>query len=518
LAASAHAKRSWRLGSPARTHWLALLGLLCVYFVLAFWTATSEYIWSNEAWFASPALNLLRHGFLGTTILESKGTWLEGIDRHTYWMPPVHSLAQSLWYRCFGFSLLAMRSLSIVAGAVVLLAWYSILKRLGGSTGIALTAVAIAATDVRFLTFAQLGRPDALCAALGTLGLAVYLALREHSLERALLAGNALAALSCITHPCGELYAAGLLLFALYLDRSRIGWRGYALIAAPYCTALAAWGVYILQAPVDFAKQLFGNIGGIGTEFSGIQRLSGLTSPLIALKREYALRYGSMFGGYATNPADRIQLFALAIFTIGVAGCALTPSIRHHRGYRILLLLGAADFLTLGIVDAFKSSGYLIHTMPIAAALLAVYLHFLFSHSTAFRKLTLATVLVLFCAVQLHAIGRNLFLTPDRWDYENTLAFLHHAGAGPDTIAAGEFAFAFGFESGIVDDIRLGYFSGRRPHFIAANVIYDGWLHHSSALSPVVHDYMIRLLRDQYRVAFHNANYTVYQRITKDLP
>ncbi len=499
-------------------HAALLAGVLIVYLLLAGWTAVSGYIWDNEAWFASPAFTLIHNGYLGTTIIESKGTWMEGIDRHTYWIPPLHPLLQALWYRLFGFGLLQLRYLSIVADAIVLLAWYGIVSSLTGNRVIALLSIVIPATDSRFLMFAALGRPDAACAAFGTLGWLAYLHLREKSLSRAILAGNALTAASCLTHPCGELYASGLLLLTLYFDRRRIGWRKFLFLLVPYAAALSAWGIYISQDPSRFAAQILGNIGGIGTEFTGVNRLAGVTSLLGALrglKGEYFLRYGVPFGLYATSPADRMQLYALLVYTLGVAGCALTPSLRENRGYRALLGLGLLEFLTMAFLDAFKSTGYLTHTLPLAGALLAIYAHFLFSRVRPVQRPILAAALILFAAVQLTALWRSFYVAPERWDYENALAFLRRSGSPPRIIAAGEFAFAFGFDSGMVDDWRLGYFSGRRPPFIAANVIYSGWLQHSAAIDPPIHAYMLRLLRDEYRVAFHNSSYTVYQRIGK---
>ncbi len=76
------------------------------YLILAFSAAATNNISTNEAWFASPALNLLHKGFLGTTIIEPSGTWLAGIERHTYWVPPAHLLLQTCWYGLFGFSLI----------------------------------------------------------------------------------------------------------------------------------------------------------------------------------------------------------------------------------------------------------------------------------------------------------------------------------------------------------------------------------------------------------------------------
>jgi 4-amino-4-deoxy-L-arabinose transferase-like glycosyltransferase len=493
---------------------MALLAVLAVYLLFAGWMARAEFVWSNEAWFASPALNLIHRGYLGTTILEGKGTWLEGIDSHTYWIPPLYPLLQSFWYRLFGFSLLTLRSLSIVAGAAFLLAWYAILARLAANRAVALFAFAITASDARFLTFAELGRPDALCAALGVLAWAVYLHWRERFLFRAILAGNTLAAAACLTHACGTLYAAGLLLLTLYFDRRRLGWRAVPCVAVPYLAALAAWGAYILQSPSQFRTQFFGNINGIGKEFTGVSRMKGLVSPLAALKAELTLRYGAAFGRFATHFADRVTLLTLLIYVLAVVACLLTPSIRRHRGYRALLLLGALDYLALGIFDGFKSSGYLIHTIPIACALLAIYLHFLFSRLRQ-KALTvaLAAVILLFAALQVNALHRSLFVTPERWDYENAVAFVRRAGSPSNMIAAGEFAFAFGFDSGMVDDLRLGYFTGRRAPLIVANTIYLGWFEQSAVLAPPIHAYMLQLLRDEYRVAFRNAGYTIYQRL-----
>src|SRR5258708_17082696 len=108
-------------------------GAIVLYLALASLTARCDYIWANEAWFASPAFNLLHKGYLGTTILESKGTWMEGIERHTYWIPPLYLLLQAAWYQVFGFGLISIRSLSMAAGLALLLAWYWIVSRLTAS-------------------------------------------------------------------------------------------------------------------------------------------------------------------------------------------------------------------------------------------------------------------------------------------------------------------------------------------------------------------------------------------------
>src|SRR5260370_42710519 len=91
--------------------------IFALYIGLAVWKSAVTYIWSNEAWFASPALTLIHKGYLGTTILESKGTWMDGIEHRTYWVPPVYPLFEAGWYEIFGFSLFSLRSISVVAGS-----------------------------------------------------------------------------------------------------------------------------------------------------------------------------------------------------------------------------------------------------------------------------------------------------------------------------------------------------------------------------------------------------------------
>jgi len=68
-----------------------------------------------------------------------------------------------------------------------------------------------------------------------------------------------------------------------------------------------------------------------------------------------------------------------------------------------------------------------------------------------------------------------------------------------------------GFDSEMVDDLRLGFFSGRRPELIVTNRIYQGWFDQSARRYPEIHAYMTRLLSNEYRIAFRNTNYTIYQ-------
>jgi 4-amino-4-deoxy-L-arabinose transferase-like glycosyltransferase len=443
---------------------------------------------------------------MGTTILESKGTWMEGMDRHTYWILPLHILAQAGWYKLFGFSLLSLRSLSIFWGAILLFSLYAIVNRLSRDPAIALLSAGLLAIDHAFIGVASLGRMDVMCASLGWAGIASYICVRERNLRAALLASNALATASCLTHPCGALYVILLAAVIFYYDRGRLGWQHVALTAATYLIGLSAWGVYILKDPAQFWNQFGGNISGIASEFTEVTRWSGLASPFKGFYGEIK-RYMDAFGWYAAKSFwMRLEVSIPLVYALGIFTALFTPPIRRHAGHRVLLLAGFLFFLVMALFEGLKASPYAVHSLPIAAALLGV-------SSMYYLRRVVFAVLTVFVGLQLgYGIYGNL-MPRDQWDYAAAVRFLeNHAAPAAQIIGSAELAFDRGFDSPLVDDPRLGYYSGKRPDFIVANRIYYAWFGRSKTRYPEIHDHIRRTLNSNYRDVFHNACYTVYQR------
>ena len=106
--------------------WLA--AILLVYLALAVSLDRTVLPWCDEAWFASPGLNLVAKGNFGTSVLDETSGWgqrnLTGIRTHTYWILPLHPLLVAGWSMIMGSSLFAIRLLSTAWGLVALLAWY----------------------------------------------------------------------------------------------------------------------------------------------------------------------------------------------------------------------------------------------------------------------------------------------------------------------------------------------------------------------------------------------------------
>src|ERR1051325_9152189 len=131
-------------------YFFAALAVVSLYAALTIGVSLTKPPEIDEGWFASPALNLVTKGSMGTTVLESSGTVtsrLAGINQHTYWVMPLHLLAQAGGDEVFGVSLFSMRTLSIAWGLVALASWFLIMKSLSGSQKLAMMAFAFIALD-----------------------------------------------------------------------------------------------------------------------------------------------------------------------------------------------------------------------------------------------------------------------------------------------------------------------------------------------------------------------------------
>jgi len=491
------------------------MGVFLGYLVLATAAALTKLPISNEAWFANPALTLITGHYLGTPILETSGTWLRGLERYTYWIVPLHILAQAAWYKVFGFGLFSLRLLSVAWGGVALAAWWVILRRLTGNRGISLLGLVLIGTDFTFVMNAATGRMDMMCAALGFAGLAAYLALREQNLAAAVLAGNALGAASGLTHPCGILPFAGLWFLILYFDRSRLRGRFLAIAAVPYLAGAAAWGAYILRNPSAFWAQFSGNVSGIAGEYSGASRLAGLHSPWAAIKAEILVRYLGNFGlSVRWTQAGHLKLLIPLAFIAGILVLSARPQLRWQKGHRALLLLAAIYFFILTFFEGMKFGRYLVQTVPIFAAILAVAIHSCVANPFRFvpRWLVIAGA-VLLVGVQLSVVASQVHRNAYRRDYLTAVEFLKRRMSPQALIMGpGELAFQFGFEGQVIDDVRLGYYSRKTPDFVVVGDWYQKWFRTVAVRRPELYRYIERRLSEEYVEVFRNNEYIVYSR------
>jgi hypothetical protein len=494
--------KSWLIASTdtRALYRAAVFTVALTYVALSTGSAMTRLPVCDEAWYANPAFNLTAGRSMGTTVLESAGTTLQGLERHTYWIMPLYIVGQALVYEVFGPGLMQTRLLSAFWGLVILASWFVILRALYPERLVALLAIFLMAVDSFFIGFSSTGRSDAMCAGLGSAALAAYLGLRARHLTLALFVGNALIAGSGLTHPNGILYLALFVLLFWRFDRENVRWFDLCAAASPYVVGAMLWGAYVLQSPADFLAQFGG---------SARTRLSGAAAPLAMIKGE-ALRYANAYGlTSGASALGRVKAVILLAYLVGIAGTIVTPALRRQRPVRILLSMTALIVALMVVVEGAKQEWYLVHIIPLFCAVSSVWIAYVWRQASKlayFVGLGLAILVV----VNVGAVGW-LF---HRADYQNiylpVVQFLNSpTHVRENVIGSAELGFQIGFER-LTDDFRLGYYSGKRAGVIVVEENYEGMFRRYQTQEPDVYRHVTKTLSGARKV-FDNGRYRVYE-------
>ena len=485
-----------------------ILFLLLLFIVLASLSAHVNLPWSDEAWCASPALNLIAHGNFGTSVLDPTAGFrndnLTGITRHTYWIMPLYPLAQAVWYSVAGFSLMHLRYLSIAWGLVALLSWYRILIILSGDGRVATLALGLMAVDFTVIWSASVGRMDMMAAALGSAGLAAFLSLREKHFMRAIWVSQACVAAAGLSHPQALGYFAGLLALTLYSDWRRIRFAHVWAASVPYLVGAVGWGLYIMRAPHDFILQFGGNAAG---------RFVPLSDPAALFHGQLVKRFWWMFGmAPYTRGLSHMKVLILAVYAAGIFGVLLNREIRRHAGYRKLLVTGGVTLLPMIAIDSEGQYFYLIHFVLWMIACTAIALVWYWDRHRHSRWPLFGAVVMLLL-IQFATTGRRLSQNAYATIYLPVTAYLQtHAQPKDIIMGSSELAFQLGYVDNLVDDPRLGFLSGKRPNFIVIDKIrYAASIPRSEQSEPPTWRYIQDMMRDFHPV-LSNDGYQVYAR------
>ncbi len=488
-------------------------GVVVLFLALAFGSAVTKRLWSDEAWFASPALNLATKGTMGTDVLETSGTKLAGMKQYTYWIMPFYVVTQAAWYKLAGFGVWQMRFAAALWGLVALAAWYVIMRRLTDDTTIALLTCTLLALDYIFIMAASNGRMDMMCAALGFAGLAAYLYWRETHFNLAVFISHSLVVASGMTHFLGALHLAILLFVILRFDRRRLRTRHFALAAIGYFVTAAAWGWYISHDPVSFINQFTANA-------TTANRMGGFTAPLNALKSEIFDRYFQSFG-WGTHSAGhsgivRFKILILGTYVISLAGALVIAQVRRARGVKTLLALTGISFLIMIVLDGQKLSFYLIHIVPFYTSLFAVWTVWCWRHRWQSRNIPRISIAICIAGLLALQIGGTLYrmkINAHGKDFLPATAYLkHHANANDIIFGSAELGFELGFTDNLVDDVRLGYISGKQPDYVVIEETYQR-SHDSYRMSePELDAHITKQLNSNLRLVYDANHYKIYAR------
>lgn len=462
---------------------------------------------SDEGGFASPAQNLAENGHFGTTVFETEKSSLTRINERTYWVMPLFLLNAAASFKAFGFSLFAMRAVSIFWGLILIGAWYFIILKISGNRGGALLALAFVACNYVVLATASIGRGDTMCAALGFSALAVYLWMRERNLLLAVFVSQCLVMLAGLTHFNGLLAFFGLLFLTIYYDFRLLGWRHILVAAVPYLVGGSAFGSWVYQDPQAFKDQFIDN-----AMMSG--RMGGFSSPLDGLLREFTQRYPRAFGLLESTKGHSGPIYLKSLilvgYAVGVLGVLLTKQLR--RDYRVLLVLTAIYFVVMSLLDGQKLAVYLIYIVPFYSALLAVWTYRLWEERSLPRPLLTLGILG-FLLLQTGGIALRVKQNTLGNYYRPAMEFLNENAADDELImASAEARFALKPTANHITDGTFAYRTGKRPKYIVYDPgVEDSW-NDSKIYFPEFYEYLPRLLNDEYRVAYENTAFKIYVR------
>jgi hypothetical protein len=486
-----------------------IVPILLAFVAIAVLCAHTNLPWSDEAWFASPALNLITNGSFGTSVLDPTASFrtnnLTGIRQHTYWIVPLFPLAEAAWFRVMGFGLMQLRYLSILCGVVALWAWYRMLRILSGEERVALLALGLMAVDFTVAWTASVGRMDIMCAALGGAGLTAFLILRERNFMWAVVVSQSLIVAAGLTHPMAAGYACGLAALTVYSDWKRIRVQHVLAAAAPYLAGAIGWGLYILQAPHEFMLQFGGNAAERGLPVS---------DPIAILHSQIAVRFLYMFGmAPDTRGFSHIKIVILAIYAAGVLGVVMNRELRSRRGVRSLLLVSSVTLLVMIALDREAQHQYLIHFVLWMISLTAVAGIWWWDQRSVPRWV-LAGVLTVLVMIQLATTGRRVMQRSYVTNYLAATQYLKEHARGKGVImGSSELAFELGYADNLVDDQRLGFRSGKRPDFIVIDKNrYDEWIPQYEEREPETYRYIRSMMDGEFHQVLANDAYRIYAR------
>ena len=477
-----------------------IAGLFILFVGLSLLRIHTERPYGDEAYFATPGLNLIRHGYMGASNIDPTNPIQIGIDRHSYWTVPLYFLMTAAWYKLVGFELFRARLLPLLFSVAGLVALYFAARKLTGSFRIGWLAAALTGLTFPYIWSAAINRMDSACLAFGIAGLAFYLWDRERNLDRAVFVSQALIAASGMTHPAGILYFVALAFLTLYYDRQRLNLRHVLIAGIPYVVGAVSWWMYLRQAPQEFVAQFTGSV-----KYHNLRIFS-----FSNLKAEILHRYLGYFGIYGAQGFARLRSVQLAAYITSILVIAFNPRIRKTQNAGLALMLLAIMCVGLTLTDGIKSWIYLVHVIPwfsLVLAIAAVRLAEAKVGGTAIAAAALsALVLIQLAGVVLIASRYSL-----RTIYLPAVAYIEaNIPQSQAIFGSSELGFVLGFDRNLTDDPSLGFWSGKSPDVIVADTNWS--IGHWGSRQPGDDQYQrIHKVLSNCQLSYHTDDYMIYR-------
>ncbi len=477
-----------------------LIAALVTFVVLSLANSVARAPWWDEGLFADVALNFKNFNHFGNNLLAPNGYIpLPGVHQYTYWQMPLYMLGLGTWLKVVPFSVVTVRLFSMVWGLVYIGAWYAFMRGFRQSRGFSMFVAAMVALDYSVIAASSNGRMEMMCAALGQVALACYVCLRHRSWPVAMIVASWFGAAAFFSHPMGAI-PNGFLAILILLDWARIRWWAVAAASVPYFLGIGLCALYASHNLPLYRAQSFANSS---------YRVSTAAQIFHHLLFDFYQRY---LGFYLVNQygINKLKIFGLLFGLAGVVALLFRRHLRRLPIARVLLILTAASYVFLAILDNQTFPIYFVYSLPFLTACGATWFFFEKSGSPG-RKLA-AVFLAGSLFTTIAGFGDKLYRNEDKLYYQPAVnAIVKNASPGATIMGGSQLGFALGFDNSryrIIDDRFLGYFSGIVPELYVWDPFYV------VVTSPDRHqawNVSRENLAKYYHVVYKSAAYKIYK-------
>ncbi|MGN7613518.1 phospholipid carrier-dependent glycosyltransferase [Magnetococcales bacterium HHB-1] len=485
-----------------------LAGVMTLFSLLALTKVFMDAPWVDEAWFSNPLYDWFTTGSFGITTYTPEGTSYLRIDQISQWQPPFYFFAQGLIYSLFDVGVIQMRILSLLCGLLAIAALFLFTKEISGRRDVAMIAALILAVDTHFISASSTGRMDIMSVSFGLAGLALFLTLRKHRFSSAIFWSHFCVMVSGLSHANGILYLLLLVPTQLLLDHQRLNWRLILWGATPYFIGLLLWLPLILSDLEAFYHQFIR--GQVMRDLN-----PGFLQSLIAeIKERYLPAYG--WSDHVSSWLTRSKIIVLFFYlgswiltAIQWRRKAITP---QQAGFMVGLPLFV--FLIMAGLFGNKSISYIIHIIPFFILSVAWIAVTGWQKGGKTRLFTIAAISLLISMQSISVMRRAIIDQSYATIYNPTVTAIQQAlkkTTTPHIFASAEFAFGLSFET-VIDDIRLGFLTGKTAEIIVMEKRYWDFYHEIKKSNPPLAEHIRSTLEEQYHLVYRNRYYSVYTK------
>lgn len=363
---------------------LLILSAMVPFIALSYRTFYSlPAVWPDEAIFLNTALNMRETGRIAAPILDGQ---IPGIAQNAFWYPPLYFYLLFAWMNVFGFTLEAMRILSITLALTILVMFYLISERwLKDQLILRLLGIGVLYLNLPFMQSSKLGRMEILVLMFVSLSQIFMLKLHEKFRIHYLFAAAICLGLAMLTHPVSVLFVAVFVgqLAVMKKTRPLVGFfRDIIFFGAVSFTPIALWLSINFPNRSILAQQL---------EIQFIRK--GEVSP-------YLLNL------WSTNPPFRIWLILLILLVV----CNILRTGRNKTRILVLSLVISLIFVYFG-----KEMWYLLFLQPFLALFLTVTLSGFFTKNIMDKACAVMAAMIIMLDIWMLAP----YATNSGSDYEN---------------------------------------------------------------------------------------------------